>query len=159
MDKIKKLKHEKKRYNVWSGIIERCTNEKYQSKKPTYVDCSIDERWKTIQPFIIWFEENYNPETMQGWHLDKDILVKGNKVYSPESCCFVPREINNLFTKCNSKRGTLPIADSKLPTNTYRAQITRNNVKIKLGTYKTPEVAFKVYFTAKAVYIKEVADK
>ena len=46
------------------------------------------------------------------YHLDKDILVKGNKVYSPETCCFVPQEINSLLVTSVRSRGDQPIGVS-----------------------------------------------
>lgn len=64
---------------------------------------------------------------MVGWALDKDILVKGNKIYSPETCCFVPQEINNLFTKRKSCRGTLPIGVKYIKENKkFSASFSRN---------------------------------
>jgi hypothetical protein len=80
-------------YLKWSNMLERCYSEEYHKKQPTYIGCSVDERWHNFQVFAKWFEENY----IEGYELDKDILLKGNKIYSPETCCFVPKEINLLF--------------------------------------------------------------
>lgn len=84
---------------LWTNIIRRCYTINTSRRNVTYIDCSVDERWHNFQNFAQWFYENYNPEIMEGWHLDKDILVKGNKIYSPETCCFVPNDINILFKK------------------------------------------------------------
>lgn len=140
-----------KNCKCWIGMLERCYSDKYQLKKPTYIDCSVDERWHNFQVFAEWFENNYT----QGFELDKDILVKGNKVYSPETCCFVPREVNSLFTKRNSKRGDYPIGVRR-EGNRYVARLGGN---IYLGIFDTIEEAFNAYKTAKELYIKEVADK
>jgi len=92
------------------------------------------------------------------FHLDKDILVKGNKVYSPETCCFVPVEINILLIKNNSKRGNLPIGVSK-NGNKFQATISKGVIREHLGTFEISEEAFEAYKIAKEVYIKELADK
>ena len=64
---------------------------------------------------------------MEGWQLDKDILIKGNKIYSPDTCCFVPSEINNLFVGCNKSRGSLPIGVTfNKRLKRYVAQISKN---------------------------------
>lgn len=139
---------------TWARMLERCYNDKVQKKYPSYIGCSVTEEWYNFQVFAEWFYENYNEETMQGWHLDKDILFKGNKIYSPETCCFVHRDLNTLFTKSNKIRGKYPIGVSKR-WNKYRA-LLKNKI---LGIFNTPEEAFYAYKEAKECYIKEVADK
>lgn len=141
-------------YARWKNMLERCYNKKYQEMKPTYKDCSVDEKWHNFQVFAEWFEEKYK----EGFELDKDILVKGNKIYSPETCCFVPKEINLLLVKCNSSRGNYPIGVSKEGTK-YRVRFGKNDKRGGLGSFNTPEEAFEVYKTEKEKYIKEVAEK
>lgn len=145
-------------YVKWNGLLNRCYNEKNLKRNPTYKDCIVDEHWHNFQNFAKWHEENYDPKTMQGWALDKDILIKNNKIYSPETCCFVPTEINCLFTKTNAKRGQYPIGVFK-NWNRFGAQMLKYGNKVYLGTFDTPEEAFQVYKEAKEKYIKEVADK
>lgn len=147
-----------KNYKSWGGVLERCYSKELHKKRKTYVSCYITEEWKCFQNFAKWFEKNYNPETMQGWELDKDILIKGNKVYSPETCCFVPQEINCLFTNCKSVRGKYPIGVTKTVNGKYKARINKNGDRIDLGLFDTPEEAFQAYKIAKEEYIKEVAD-
>ena len=79
-----------KYYNTWKHMINRCYNSNENSRNYSYETCEVDSYWHNFQNFAEWMESNYNPETMQGWHLDKDILVKGNKIYSPDTCAFVP---------------------------------------------------------------------
>lgn len=144
-------------YFAWHNMISRCYSEDIHSKQPTYKDCTVCEEWKCFATFKEWFD---NQVYFNGWKLDKDILVKGNKVYSPDTCCFVPNEINVLFTKRQNCRGDLPIGvqytESKLR---YKANISRGNDKVFLGCYSTPEEAFQAYKVAKEAWIKEVADK
>jgi hypothetical protein len=94
---------------------------------------------------------------MQGWHLDKDILVKGSKVYSPETCCFVPPDINYMFVR-NSGDRKYPIGVT-YKENAFRATLNKRDKSHHIGRFKTPEEAFQAYKTAKEKYIKEIADE
>lgn len=144
-----------KAYDLWRGIIRRCYDESILDKHPTYRGCSICEEWKRFSAFASWCNKNY----INGWHLDKDILVKGNKVYSPETCCFVPQEINKLFTKRQLDRGDNPIGVVRCICNKYVAAINKNGIPIHIGLFSSPEEAFLAYKEAKEAWIKEVADK
>lgn len=146
-------------YIVWSGVITRCYSERWVRKHPAYKGCLVCEEWHNFQNFGDWYEESYNPEIMEGWQLDKDILIKGNKIYSPETCCFVPQEINKLFTKSDNSRGNLPIGVRSTKNNKFQSRFCKNNENTYLGQYDTPEEAFQAYKTAKEQHIKEVADK
>lgn len=95
---------------------------------------------------------------MQGWHIDKDIIQKGNKIYSPETCCFVPQEINNIFTKRQEYRGNYSIGVNRRK-NKYASSINKNGQHFWLGTFETLEDAFGAYKIAKESYIKEVANE
>ena len=77
-------------YTSWSNMLRRCYDKDYQDKHPTYKGCYVDDSWHNFQNFAAWFTKNQ----VEGFYLDKDILFEGNKVYSPETCCFVPQEIN-----------------------------------------------------------------
>ena len=141
-------------YVCWQDMLQRCYIDSYYEKAPTYRGCSVCEEWKYFSVFKRFFDENY----VDGYHLDKDILVKGNKVYSPDTCCFVPREINTLFVKKNANRGTLPIGVS-IAYGKYKAQIKRYGRTYSLGVYDSSEEAFAAYKVAKEAHIKEVAEK
>jgi hypothetical protein len=136
-------------YYTWKNMLKRCYDVKYKERNPTYKDVTICEEWHNFQNFATWFEENYNPEIMQGWHLDKDILFKGNKIYSTKTCCFVPQEINALFTKNDKSRGNLPIGVTK-EGNKFITKASRHN---------TPEEAFEAYKITKEKEILHVANK
>lgn len=137
-------------YTKWTDTLKRCYSISTQERQPTYKNCSVDERWHNFQNFAKWFEHNYK----EGYELDKDILIKGNKVYSPETCCFVPHEINSLFLKYDSTRGCCPIGVTKVG-NKFKARLKR----LDLGTFDTELEAFQAYKIAKELWIKEVADK
>lgn len=80
-------------YKKWRQMLHRCYDLTEAYKRPTYDNCFVCEEWLTFSNFKKWFDKHY----VEGWHLDKDVIVKNNKIYSPLTCCFVPREINNLF--------------------------------------------------------------
>lgn len=147
-------------YKVWKGMFRRCYSKNPKDFNPTYKDVVVCEHWYNFQNFAEWFENNYNSQTMEGWAIDKDILTKGNKIYSPETCCLVPKEINNLFTRRDSKRGMHPIGISyDKAKSRYISYISRYSKIKNLGSFNTVEEAFKAYKIAKEEYIKEVADK
>lgn len=147
-----KLAHRK-----WSHMLERCYSEKYQIKKPTYIGCSVSENWLNFQVFADWFYDENNGYK-EGYQLDKDIIKKNNKIYSPETCCFVPQEINHLFIKRDSKRGVLPIGVRK-NGNGFQARLNINGNVKHIGTYSTQEQAFLVYKKEKESHIKNLADE
>jgi hypothetical protein len=84
-----------KNYICWKSMLQRCYSEAYQKHKPTYVGCTVVVDWHNFQNFAKWFEENYDFSSKEPLQLDKDILIKGNKIYSPETCCFVTNSVNN----------------------------------------------------------------
>lgn len=143
-------------YVVWRNMLMRCYDEKTHIKRPTYIGCTVCNEWHNYSNFKQWFDENYQ----EGYCLDKDILFKGNKVYSPKTCCFVPNEINSILTKRQNYRGNLPIgvrySDSRLR---YKVQFTKSSDKTYIGYFSAPEEAFDAYKRAKEEYIKEVAEK
>ena len=150
-------------YETWCNMIRRCYDEKCQEKRPTYKDCSASEEFHNFQNFGMWDKDNYYKIEGEQMCLDKDILVKGNKIYSPETCIFVPNTINLLFIKNDNKRGKSLIGTSPFKGK-YVAQcriINPETGKSKneyLGRYETQEEAFKVYKYYKERNIKEVAD-
>ncbi len=88
---------------VWRGIISRGYDDKFKKTHPSYIGCSVASEWHNFQNFAKWYDENY----IEGYELDKDILIKGNKLYSPDTCVFVPPYINTLFIKADKARGSL----------------------------------------------------
>ena len=77
-------------YIAWQRMLERCYCYKYQDKFPTYKDCTVCDEWLNFQAFAEWFTARYK----DGYQLDKDIKVKGNKIYSPETCKLVSQKDN-----------------------------------------------------------------
>lgn len=143
-------------YHKWHSMLQRAYDKIWQEKHPSYIGCSVDECWYNFQVFAEWFEKNSSLKFAQGWELDKDILVKGNKIYSAETCCIVPQEINTLFIKRKQERGILPIGVTYTKNKTKFIAIIN---KKSMGVFESSEEAFKAYKTAKEIRIKENADK
>ena len=153
-------KTDKDAYTVWHGILNRCYSPKLHKKRPSYTECEVIEDWHNFQNFAEWYYDNYYEVPEQTMALDKDILYKGNKTYSPDTCMFVPERINTLFVKCNSKRGTLPIGVSYHKcTKKYQATCQGYDHSEYLGLYDTPEQAFESYKQYKEQVIKDMADE
>ena len=151
-------------YITWKDMLKRCYDSTYHKKHPTYKDCEVYNKWLNFQNFAKWYYENYYEIEGKRMELDKDILVKGNKIYSPNTCVFAPHDINVLFTKSDKARGKYPIGvQYDKQTGKFRAKCNvydfeNKNKKIYLGLYNTPEEAFNSYKQFKEKNIKEVAD-
>jgi len=148
-----------KPYKTWFSMMQRCYSKQAHKKYPSYGGNVVIEKWNYFQNFAKWYEENWKPWMDNKWQLDKDILISGNKVYSPETCCFVPQDINKLFTKSNSSRGEYPIGVNLNKNGRFNARLRRDNKEKHLGYFDTIDKAFEMYKTAKEEHIKEVADK
>lgn len=146
-------------YRLWTNILTRCYNDKYKESRPTYKDVSICEEWKYYQNFKKWFYENYYEVEGERTELDKDILKKGNKIYSPNYCVFVPQKINGLFTKRDSRRGELPIGVSK--HSSCKGYVSTVSIKGKNCSrcFHTIEEAFEDYKARKELEIKRIAEE
>jgi hypothetical protein len=156
---VGKYKKEIKNSMYWKNIFQRAYSKEYHEKYPTYIDCIIADDWHNFQNFAEWFENNYNSKIMKSWCLDKDLLIKGNKIYSAETCCFIPNEINVLFTKRQNHRGKYPIGVSRTKSGKFLTILSKNSIPIRVGLFNTPELAFEAYKIAKEAYIKEKADE
>lgn len=145
-------------HKIWSEMINRCYNPKCIKKRPTYKDCRVTDKWHNFQVFSEWLDVNYYEIEDEVMCLDKDILCKGNKIYSPDTCIFVPNRINTLFIKCDNSRGDLPVGVARM-NNKYRAYCHIDGKQKYLGCYTTPEEAFQIYKKVKERYIKEIAEE
>lgn len=141
-------------YYTWRAMLSRCYSEKVHFKQPTYIGCTVCEHWFLFSNFKKFYIDNY----VEGWCLDKDILIKGNKEYSPETCCFVPNEINVLILR-KRKRSSLPAGVKNTKYGKFSSYIRKGDSDVYLGIYSTPEEAFQAYKEAKEDWIKEVANK
>lgn len=153
-----------KEYNLWTSMLFRCT-EKYWVAHPTYIGTTCSENFKSYSYFYGWCQEQVGfdniDENGKSWQLDKDLLMKGNKTYSEDTCVFLPSRVNGLLTKCNATRGELPIGVSlSKERGNYKSVCNAGKGwSMFLGRYSTPEQAFLAYKTFKEALIKEVANE
>lgn len=149
----------KKSYRTWHSMINRCYNKKFHNIEKTYKDCSVCDEWLCYENFEKWYNKNYYEIDREKMNLDKDIIIKGNKVYSPDTCCFVPQRINKLFIKNDKIRGDLPIGVShNRSRHNYLVQCCTKTNRTK-KYFKDKNKAFLFYKNTKEKYIKEVADE
>lgn len=151
-------------YKKWQSMLQRCFDREFQKQHDTYLDCTVCEDWFNFQNFAEWAYSQPNYSDNYKLHLDKDLLKKGNRLYSPENCCFIPHEINTLIVT-TSKVGTeLPVGVIwHKRDNEYRAQMTirkgtkRTNVHILSS--KCPHECFLAYKSVKEQRIKDMAEE
>ena len=152
-----------KEYRLWNNMLKRCYSVGCQKVRPTYIDCSVSENFRYLQYFKEWCNNqigfNSVDEKGKPFALDKDILVKGNRVYNEDVCVFVPSEINNVLTKRGNKRGDCVVGVWKYKGKFVAQVSTGKMVQDYLGIFKTEKDAFQAYKTAKEDHIKEVANK
>jgi hypothetical protein len=153
-------KEHKLAYHKWSAIIQRCIKTDYTDESlKSYKGCTICDEWLNFQNFAKWFYENYY-ECQEPLCVDKDILIHGNKHYSPETCLLVPQRINLLFIKEKGRRGDLVIgAQHHSSGNGYMSMLSTLNGNKYLGLFSNEIDAFNIYKEEKEKYIKEVADE
>ena len=149
-----------KEYKLWTGMLERCYNDAYKKQRPTYEGCEVSDNFKSYEYFYEWCHSQIGFGN-EGWHLDKDLLTKGNKVYSEDSCIFIPNEINLLLTRREALRGKHLIGVYWCNTKkAFVAQVNKNKGKREnLGSFNTELEAFNVYKKAKESFVKEQAEK
>ena len=149
-----------KEYGLWYNMLQRCYNGAFKKKRPTYEGCEVSDNFKYYECFYEWCHKQIG-FGVDGFEIDKDLLVKGNKVYSEDTCVFIPKEINLLLTKCIASRGEhfIGVSWSNI-SKTFVAMVRKNKGKSEyLGYFKTEIEAFNAYKKAKELYIKEVANK
>ena len=151
-----------KEYKMWFSMIQRCFDEEHKIKHPTYRNVTCCDEWLLFDNFYEWLHNQENFDKWydnERWAIDKDILIKGSKIYSPETCCLVPMNVNNLFTKRDVVRGGLPIGVVAHGKG-FRAQWNNplTNKREFSSTYYNVEKAFKVYKAQKEKIIKQVAE-
>lgn len=151
-----------KEYVAWTGMLDRCFSENQKNTQPTYRDVTCCDEWLLYENFYEWIHEQENFDKLRNvkrWALDKDILNKRNKIYSPDTCCLVPQNVNCLFLKREAERGKYPIGvsykDGKFIASCHNPF---TNQREELGCYPTPEKAFNAYKYYKEDIIKRVAE-
>ena len=148
-----------KAYKLWCSMMDRCYSTTTHKRRPRYSVCEVSGYFKTFSNFRDWCDKQTS-FGVDGFDLDKDLIIKGNSVYSEHTCCFLPQEINKSLQKTNKLRGDLPIGvcfDKN--RGKYRAAIKMYGKHINLGRFECKFEAFQAYKVAKEGYLKELAEK
>ena len=153
-----------KEFQTWCGILERCySNNQKRKSWPYYKDCTVCDEFLYYPNFLNWIKSQENYETWKNntdFHVDKDILCKGNKEYSPEKCCLVPGRVNNLVrnvTGSNRYPGVRQIRLSGKYSAECKDAFLHKNIYI--GTFDSEYEAFVAYKKYEEDVIKKVAEK
>ena len=140
-------------YSTWKGILERAYYSKCHLKHPTYKDVGVCDEWLNFNVFAKWFEKNYT----DGYDLDKDLLSTDNKIYSPNTCVFIPRALNSFLAniKSDNTSGFTGVSWNK-DSNNWIVSINhpKTNKVINLGRFKDIKKASKVYQNKRRVYVR-----
>ena len=146
-------------YQTWTSMIRRCYDVKCQEKYRSYIGCTVAPEWHNFQIFAEWYDENIYKVGDERIDIDKDILIKGNRIYSPETCIFAPQKINSLIVNKASARGLYPVGVTwSKKMQKFSAACSNTNKQVYLGYHTTPEEAFHVYKDYKENLIKMVAE-
>lgn len=144
-----------KTYQTWCNMLSRCYN--LNANNINYLGCYVVDEWLEFQVFAEWLhkqEHHDNPD----YQLDKDLLVKGNKAYSPETCVLLPYALNSLLTDSAGSRGDYPIGvHYSKSKNRYVAQISVNGKRKHIGYYSDAASASRAYVEAKEKQVKAKA--
>ena len=138
-------------YLTWRGIIHRCYSEYSNNKHPTYIDKTVSEEWRHFSRFKSWME-NHNWNGMQ---LDKDLLVLGNTVYGPQTCWFLPSQVNKVLAQASRHNSNLPLGVTR-----YRdgKRFVGRCVNVHLGLFDSAQEAHKSWQEARSEHIARVVE-
>ena len=150
-------------YGLWTDMLLRCTKN-FQDKNLTYIGTTCSENFKSYTFFYEWCNKqvgfNSKDEKGKSWHLDKDLLVKDNKLYSEDTCVFVPLRLNILTTKRDKSRSNHSLGvywDEARGKYVARCNIGGRNLKY-LGGFDTADIAFNTYKIFKENLIKQIVE-
>jgi len=141
-------------YTKWASMLKRCYSEKELKKNPSYRGCSVIKEWHLFSNFKAWME-------VQDWKdkdMDKDIIIPGNKIYSPDTCCMVDKQVNYLILNPRKRKNRLPIGAHR-QNSKYAARIRKYGKMINLGAFDTAQEASERYLKEKCSHIQDVVDR
>lgn len=146
-------------YTLWTNMLRRCYCDDYLIEKPSYKNCLASEKFKDYSYFYEWCQKQIGFND-KGFQLDKDLLIKNNKLYGEDTCVFIPKEINMSLIMRKSARGKYPIGVSfDKKTDAFRARYSDNGVCKLIGYFDNQFDAFDFYKLKKEEYIKYMAEK
>ena len=139
-------------------MLKRCHSAGYLSNRPTYIGCRVASEWLKFSSFRSWMDA----QDWKGNHLDKDVLMPGNKVYAPEVCVFIPRVLNNFLNECGRARGEWPLGVYwNKPSRKFMAQCNNpfTGKQENLGLFDFPEAAHEAWRARKHEHAMRYADQ
>lgn len=139
-------------YSQWKAMLQRCYCPKWKAAYPTYEACTVAADWLRYSSFLDWADRH----DWAGKHLDKDLRVKGNKVYGPDTCLWIDPDINRLLLNSIKRRGDCPVGVSELKGK-YIARISINGKPQSIGLFDTIEGASTAFLQAKAAHVSDIA--
>jgi len=142
-------------YQKWTAMLTRCYSEKCQKRQPAYIGCTVAKEWHLFSNFKKWMES----QDWEGKQLDKDILINGNKIYSPESCIFVLPSVNLLFVDSKATRGDCPQGVLLNKDGRYKSQCNNKGRNVFLGYYDDKFKASMTYMNYKYQLIISTANE
>lgn len=148
----------KKAYKIWNSMLQR-TSAAYAAQRPSYAGTSVAPEFYRFSEFYEWVVKQPG-WSMDGFQLDKDLLKKGNRTYSSETCVFLPQRINSLLITHRSRRGELPLGVvNGRREGKYEARVSDGRTKINLGTFSDVPAAFAAYKAGKERLVRKIADQ
>lgn len=138
-------------YNTWRSMLARCYNPNHNSfTRYGGSGVKVCDAWHDFQTFARWYEDNY----VDGWHMDKDLLSPQAKIYSPDTCVYLPHDIHHCIG-VKHKKGVYKVSKAK----GYGVKMYIDNKRTYLGYYNTAEEAEGVYKQAVQGKIQEYLDR
>lgn len=148
-----------KSYACWENMLWRVYGKDHQQSNRYWGrGASVCNEWHNLQTFVPWFLDNYPYK--DGFTLDSDIFMKnGVKVYSPDTCVFIPQDINKFFAGMNILRGEYPIGVMCYGDDMFGAHVTHGHERSMRCSFQTPEAAFLWYKEKKESHLRELAKR
>lgn len=145
-------------YQSWVNMLQRCYSPIRQARNPSYIGCHVAEEWHRFSAFRAWMIS----QPWEGGHLDKDILIPGNKYYSPETCVFIDQAVNKFLCDAGSIRGDWPIGvcwAKREKKFLARCCNPENGKHEFIGYFDCPDAAHEAWRRRKHHYACQYADK
>lgn len=146
-------KNQTKAYIVWYNMKRRCYSTACQERQPTYVGCTMSENFLDFQFFAQWCQSQIG-YALRNYHIDKDVLIRGNKLYSENTCVFIPASLNKFFNAHAATNTIYPQGVAMATCGKFAATLSIDGKDKHVALCATPELAFAAYKIAKEAEAK-----
>lgn len=144
-------------YVKWYEMIRRCYSKRYHNRQPTYICVEVCQEWLTFSKFKAWMET----QDWEGKELDKDLLLEGNKLYEPTTCCFISKTLNCFIKDTyHSLKGRYRGVSFNNKAGKYQAQCSNPFTKKRghCGYYDDPYLAHLAWLNKKREFAARFAE-